>query len=97
MKDIVIDLNGKTITVPSFTLALASTFEGKIEICNGSIVAENGISLSAQGGTIILNNVTMFDENGEFTLSAANHSLHFVGNVELLKDDGNGNQVAAGK
>ena len=94
-KNIVIDLNGNTITVPSFSIALANNFDGRIEIFNGSIVAENGINLSAPSGTIVLKNVTMFDKNGEFTLSAANHSLHFVGNVELLKDDGNGNQVAA--
>lgn len=86
-KDIIIDLNGKTITVPSFSIALSSAFDGKIEICNGSIVANGGISLLAPSGTIILKNVTMFDENGEFSLAAANQSLHFVGLVEFYKDN----------
>nr|MBO4517863.1 hypothetical protein [Clostridia bacterium] len=94
-KNIVIDLNGKTITVPSFSIALASGFDGKIEIYNGSIIATGGISLTAASGTVILNNVSMFDENGEFNLAAASNSLHFVGNVEFRKNDGNGNSVAA--
>ena len=94
-KNIVIDLNGKTITVPSFSIALVSNFDGKIEIYNGSIVATDGISLTAPSGTIILNNVRLFDSNGEFTLAAASNSLHFVGNVEFTKDDGNGHSVAA--
>ena len=94
-KTIVIDLNGKTITVPSFSLALADNFDGKIEIYNGSIVTTNGISLRAPNGNVILNNVTLLDENGDITLAAASNSLHFFGDVELLRKDSNGNRVAA--
>ena len=83
------------MTVPSFFISLATGYDGKIEIKNGSIVAENGFSLLAPSGTITLSNVTLYDANGEFTFSAADHSLHFVGNVKLLKDDGEGNTVAA--
>ena len=94
-KDIVIDLNGKTLTVPSFRLALLSNYEGKIKISNGTIIATNGISLLAPSGTIILNNVTLYDENGEFTLGAADHSLHFEGNVKFFKGDATENVPAS--
>ena len=93
-KDVVIDLNGKTLKVPSFGIALLSNYDGTIKISNGSIVATNGISLLAPNGTIILDNVTLFDKDGEFTLQAADHSLHFVGAVGFLKDD-NGNETVA--
>ena len=94
-KDIAIDLNGKTLTVPSFRLELLNNYEGKIAISNGTIVATSGVSLLAQSGTIILNNVTLYDENGVFTLGAADHSLHFEGNVKFFKGDATENVPAS--
>ena len=95
-KDVVIDLNGYTLTLKSLSISLSASNTGKIEIKNGSIyVADgNGVVLSAPNGSVILDNVTLYDKDGEFTIQAADHSLHFVGAVEFLKDN-NGAEVPA--
>lgn len=86
--DVVIDLNGKTVTLKSLTIALAATNTGKIEIKNGSIYVQdgNGITLSAPSGSVILTDVTFYDKDGQFTLQAANQSLHFDGDVAFRKE-----------
>ena len=96
VNDVVIDLNNKTITLKSLSIALAANNTGKIEIKNGTIHVEdgNGITLSAPSGSVILTNVTFYDKDGQFTLQAANQSLHFNNAVQFLKDD-NGSEVPA--
>nr|MBO4517798.1 hypothetical protein [Clostridia bacterium] len=95
-KDVVIDLNGHTLTLKSLSIALANDNTGKIELKNGTIyVADgNGVSLTAPNGSVILDNVTLYDKNGSFTIQAADHSLHFLRAVAFLKDD-NGSEVPA--
>jgi len=91
-KDVLIDLNGKTLNVSMFKIALHADYDGTIVIKNGTIIATGGINFIAASGNVILDNVTLIDDDGEFTLQAANNSLHFKNAVKFLK--GNAEETA---
>ncbi|MBO7527809.1 MAG: hypothetical protein J6T74_07980 [Clostridia bacterium] len=96
-KDVLIDLNGKTLTLKSLSISLAQDNTRKIQIKNGSIrvATGKGISLTAPNGSVILDNVTLYDEDGQFTLQAANQSLHLANAVQFLKKGTGNSEVAA--
>ena len=80
-QNIYIDLNGHTLTLRS--VSLTETGYMTITIKNGTIVAEEGITLQAANGNLVIDEVTAYDQNGLINLQAASNSLHIHGVVEF--------------
>ena len=85
-KNVYVDLNGKTLTLKSLTINTTGV-NATIRIVNGTIVAENGITVTAPNGNVVIENVTAYVDGSPINLQAASHSLHFFGEVEFYNAD----------
>ena len=94
--NIYLNLNGNTLTVRSLTFVVDS-IGGKITVKNGTIVSANGISLRAPNGSVVIDDVTVYDGDGNIALQAANESLHFSGEVAFYNGEEGSSDPAAVK
>ena len=83
-KNYFIDLGGYTLTVKSLSL-ITSGKDATITVMNGTIIAEDGITLAAPNGNVVIEDVTAYVDGNPINLQAANSSLHFIGNVKLYE------------
>ena len=78
-----IDLNGYTLTVKSLSLSTSGK-DATITIANGTLIAEDGITLTAPNGNVVIEEVTAYVDGAPINLQAANSSLHFAGAVKFF-------------
>ena len=77
-----IDLKGFTLTVKSLSLRTSGT-DATITVLNGTIIAEDGITVAAPNGNVVIEDVTAYVDGQPINLQAADSSLHFAGTVEF--------------
>ena len=78
--DLYVDLGGYNFTVKSLTL-LTTGENATITLMNGSIKAENGITITAPNGNVVIEDVNAYVDGTPINLQAADSSLHFAGSV----------------
>jgi hypothetical protein len=78
--NVYLDLGGHTLNASAVEI-ITTGYNATITVKNGTILAENSITLRAPNGNVIIENVDAYVANEAINLQAASSSLHFIGDV----------------
>lgn len=84
--NIYLDLGHSTINVSSLTL-IANENNATITVLNGTIIAQNGITIMAPNGNVVFSDVYGYVNNAPINLQAASSSLHLNNDVAFYNKE----------